>query len=72
MACLEEISYTLGYITREQLIELAQPLKKNAYGQYLLRLAKSLEKHNEPSSNLDREIGFFRKDGQRGSISKKG
>lgn len=41
VACLEEISYRMGYITREQLIELAQPLKKNAYGQYLLRLVKA-------------------------------
>lgn len=39
VACLEEISYRMGYITREQLIALAQPLKKNNYGQYLLRLA---------------------------------
>jgi glucose-1-phosphate thymidylyltransferase len=39
VACLEEISYRMGYITKEQLIELAQPLKKNQYGQYLLRLA---------------------------------
>lgn len=39
VACLEEISYRMGYITREQLIELAQPLKKNNYGKYLLRLA---------------------------------
>lgn len=39
VACLEEISYRKGYITKEQLIELAQPLKKNEYGQYLLRLA---------------------------------
>ncbi|MFV0559109.1 MAG: glucose-1-phosphate thymidylyltransferase RfbA [Enterococcus sp.] len=39
VACLEEISYRMGYITREQLFELAQPLKKNQYGQYLLRLA---------------------------------
>ena len=39
VACLEEISYRMGYINREQLIELAQPLKKNEYGQYLLRLA---------------------------------
>ena len=39
VACLEEISYRMGYITREQLIELAQPLKKNEYGQYMLRLA---------------------------------
>ena len=41
VACLEEISYRMGYITREQLIELAQPLKKNGYGQYMLRLAES-------------------------------
>ncbi len=37
VACLEEIAYEQGYITREQLIELAQPLAKNQYGQYLLR-----------------------------------
>jgi glucose-1-phosphate thymidylyltransferase len=30
----------MGYISREQLIELAQPLKKNQYGQYLLRCAE--------------------------------
>ncbi|MHC5249943.1 glucose-1-phosphate thymidylyltransferase RfbA [Enterococcus sp. LJL90] len=39
VACLEEIAYRMGYITKEQMVELAQPLKKNAYGQYLLRLA---------------------------------
>jgi glucose-1-phosphate thymidylyltransferase len=41
VACLEEISYRMGYINREQLIKLAQPLKKNGYGQYMLRLAES-------------------------------
>lgn len=41
VACLEEIAYRMDYITREQLIHLAQPLKKNGYGQYLLRLAES-------------------------------
>ncbi|TNV68455.1 glucose-1-phosphate thymidylyltransferase RfbA [Trichococcus shcherbakoviae] len=41
VACLEEIAYRMGYITRKQLIELAQPLKKNGYGQYMLRLAES-------------------------------
>lgn len=40
VACLEEISYRMGYITREELIELAQPLKKNGYGQYMLRIAE--------------------------------
>ena len=39
VACLEEIAYRMGYINRDQLVELAQPLKKNQYGQYLLRLA---------------------------------
>ena len=40
VACIEEIAYEMGYITKEQLIELAQPLKKNQYGQYLLRRAQ--------------------------------
>ncbi|MFW7363650.1 glucose-1-phosphate thymidylyltransferase RfbA [Vagococcus fluvialis] len=40
VACLEEISYRMGYISKEELVELAQPLKKNQYGQYLLRLAE--------------------------------
>lgn len=40
VACLEEIAYRMGYIDKNQLVELAQPLKKNDYGQYLLRLAK--------------------------------
>jgi len=40
VACLEEIAYEMGYISKEKLIELAQPLKKNQYGQYLLRRAE--------------------------------
>ncbi|MBO0419504.1 glucose-1-phosphate thymidylyltransferase RfbA [Vagococcus fluvialis] len=40
VACLEEISYRMGYITKEELLDLAEPLKKNQYGQYLIRLAK--------------------------------
>lgn len=40
VACLEEIAYRMGYISKEKLVELAQPMKKNDYGQYLLRLAK--------------------------------
>ena len=38
VACPEEIAYRKGYITASQLEQLAQPLKKNGYGQYLLRL----------------------------------
>ncbi len=39
VACIEEIAFEMGYISKEKLIELAQPLKKNQYGQYLLRRA---------------------------------
>ncbi len=40
VACLEEIAYRMNYIDKAKVIELAQPLKKNDYGQYLLRLVK--------------------------------
>jgi len=40
VACIEEIAYEMGYISKEKLLELAQPLKKNQYGQYLIRRAK--------------------------------
>ncbi|MGG3823602.1 glucose-1-phosphate thymidylyltransferase RfbA [Geobacillus thermodenitrificans] len=39
VACLEEIAYVKGYITREQLLKLAEPLKKSQYGQYLIDIA---------------------------------
>ena len=39
VACIEEIAYEMGYITKEDLLKLAQPLKKNQYGQYLIRRA---------------------------------
>ena len=38
VACLEEIAYTKGYITKMQLQELAKPLLKNQYGEYLMNL----------------------------------
>ena len=40
VSCLEEIAFDKGYITKDQLIKLAEPLKKNQYGQYLLRRAE--------------------------------
>ncbi len=40
VSCIEEIAYKKGFISKEQLIELAQPLSKNQYGEYLLRLAE--------------------------------
>jgi glucose-1-phosphate thymidylyltransferase len=39
IACPEEIAYHLGWISRDQLHAIAQPLSKSAYGQYLLSLA---------------------------------
>ena len=38
IACIEEIAYKMGYIDKNQLLKLAEPLKKNEYGQYLLKL----------------------------------
>lgn len=40
IACLEEIAWTNGWITDQKLIELAEPMKKNQYGQYLMDLLK--------------------------------
>jgi glucose-1-phosphate thymidylyltransferase len=40
IACLEEIAYRNGYISRQQLEELAKPLAKNQYGQYLQKILK--------------------------------
>jgi glucose-1-phosphate thymidylyltransferase len=39
VSCIEEIAYKKGFISKEQLMELAKPLSKNQYGEYLLRLA---------------------------------
>ena len=41
VACIEEIAYRMGFIDREQLISLAQPLLKTDYGQYMLRIAEA-------------------------------
>ena len=40
VACLEEIALYMGYINKQQVKKLAEPLQKNSYGQYLLKLAK--------------------------------
>jgi glucose-1-phosphate thymidylyltransferase len=41
VACLEEIAYRNGYISRDKLLQLAEPLKKSNYGKYLLHFASS-------------------------------
>ncbi|MBM7839408.1 glucose-1-phosphate thymidylyltransferase [Alkalihalobacillus xiaoxiensis] len=43
VACLEEIAYRMGYITKQQLIKLALPFIKNEYGKYLLKLVNHEE-----------------------------
>tara|TARA_R110002033_G_scaffold69359_3_gene120720 strand:- start:36 stop:944 length:909 start_codon:yes stop_codon:yes gene_type:complete len=40
VACLEEIAYEMGYISKEELLVLAEPLKKNGYGKYLIDRVK--------------------------------
>ena len=42
ISCIEEIAYKRGFVTKEQLVELAQPLLKTAYGRYLLEIAEGL------------------------------
>ncbi len=44
IACIEEIAYKNGYINKEKLLELAEPLLKVEYGQYLVRLAEGVDK----------------------------
>ncbi|MFH0762094.1 MAG: glucose-1-phosphate thymidylyltransferase RfbA [Bacteroidota bacterium] len=39
VACLEEIAFKMGYISKDKLLQLAEPLQKNQYGQYLIALA---------------------------------
>lgn len=41
IGCIEEVAYNMGYISKEQLIKIAQPLTKSGYGNYLLELAKN-------------------------------
>ncbi|HEY4786055.1 MAG TPA: glucose-1-phosphate thymidylyltransferase RfbA [Bacteroidales bacterium] len=49
VSCIEEIAYTRGFITKEQLLKLAEPLKKNQYGEYLIKIA------NEEIITIDRK-----------------
>lgn len=44
VSCIEEIAYRKGYIDREQLLKLAEPLLKTEYGQYLVKTAKEKKK----------------------------
>jgi glucose-1-phosphate thymidylyltransferase len=41
IGCIEEAAYTMGYINKTQLLEIAEPLRKSGYGEYLVKLANS-------------------------------
>ncbi|HID7770687.1 TPA: glucose-1-phosphate thymidylyltransferase, partial [Clostridioides difficile] len=45
IACLEEIAYIKGYITKEDLLELAKPLMKTDYGKYLIKIANEFKEN---------------------------
>ncbi len=51
IACLEGIAYRQGWITKEKMVELAQPMLKNQYGQYLLKVVDELDRTGD--KNLD-------------------
>ena len=51
IACLEGIAYRQGWISREKMVELAQPMLKNQYGQYLLKVVDELGRTG--NGNLD-------------------
>ncbi|MFM7822827.1 MAG: glucose-1-phosphate thymidylyltransferase, partial [Bacteroidota bacterium] len=38
IGCIEEIAYRKGFINREQLLSIAEPLRKSGYGEYLINL----------------------------------
>ena len=42
ISCIEEIAYKRGFISKEQLLKLAEPLMKTAYGQYMVEVANGL------------------------------
>ncbi len=51
IACLEGIAYRQGWISKEKMIELAKPMLKNQYGQYLLKVVEEVERTG--LNNLD-------------------
>ena len=55
IACLEGIAYRNGWITEEKMRELAQPMLKNQYGQYLLKVIEELKE--DVSSDMFRKLG---------------
>jgi len=42
ISCIEEIAYRKGFIDKEQLIKLAEPIRKSGYGEYLIRVVEDI------------------------------
>jgi glucose-1-phosphate thymidylyltransferase len=55
IACLEGIAYRNGWITEEKMRELAQPMLKNQYGQYLLKVIEEKKAEIDSDSFRDRD-----------------
>jgi len=51
VACLEGIAYRRGWITADKMRQLAQPMLKNQYGQYLIKVIEELDRTGDP--NID-------------------
>ena len=51
IACLEGIAYRHGWISREKMIELARPMLKNKYGQYLMKVVDEIDRTETPNIN---------------------
>lgn len=51
IACLEGIAYRQGWISREKMTALAQPMLKNQYGQYLLKVIDEIDRTNSDNQN---------------------
>ena len=51
IACLEGIAYRQGWISKEKMVELAKPMLKNQYGQYLMKVIDEIDKTGE--KNID-------------------
>ena len=47
IACLEGIAYRMGWIDKEKMVQLAQPMIKNQYGQYLLKVINEVERFHK-------------------------
>ncbi len=56
IACLEGIAYRQGWISRERMIELAQPMLKNQYGRYLLKVVEELDRTEAPATSTEKSL----------------